>query len=96
MPQDNSKDEELQKILEAKRAEQQLRASLRLALTDEAYERMMNVRISNPSLFSAVAEVLLATFRRVGRKLTDEEVLNILRRFTSMTRRESKIEIRRK
>lgn len=76
-------DEELEqarkKKLEAKKAQEQLRATLRMALDEQAYERLMNVAVANNELFLTAAQNILMGFKRMGRKITDAEVLAMLR-----------------
>ncbi len=91
-----NEDEELQKILEKKRAEERIKAALRLALTAEAYERMMNVKMANPELFSLASQQVLALYQRTGKKLSDEELKRVLMLFKAQTSHEPKIQIKRK
>lgn len=56
----------------------QLKAILRQCLENDAYERMMNVRLANEELYLRAFEVVVANFRRLGRKLNDSEILTIL------------------
>ncbi|MEW5996894.1 MAG: DNA-binding protein [Candidatus Micrarchaeota archaeon] len=70
---------EEERLLEAKRMEAQLKAALRLCLTPEAYERLMNVRLAKPELYAAAARQVLAYAKRGGKKLGDAEVLALLR-----------------
>jgi DNA-binding TFAR19-related protein (PDSD5 family) len=76
-------DEELEqarkKKLEAKQAQEQLKATLRMALDEQAYERLMNVSVANNELYLMSAKNILMGFKRMGRKLTDAEVLAMLR-----------------
>ncbi len=94
--QEQNEDEELKRILEMKRAEERIKAALRLALTSEAYERMMVVKVANPKLYSLAAQQLLTLHQRVGRKISEEEVKKILRLLKIGTEKETRIEIRRK
>ncbi|NYZ74601.1 hypothetical protein H0O00_05635 [Candidatus Micrarchaeota archaeon] len=76
-------DEELeqarQKKLEAKQAQEQLKATLRMALDEQAYDRLMNVSVANSELYLTAARNILMAFKRMGRKLTDAEALAMLR-----------------
>lgn len=68
-----------ERLLEAKRMEAQLKAALRLCLTPEAYERLMNVRLAKPELYAAAARQILAYAKKGGKRLGDPEVLALLR-----------------
>jgi DNA-binding TFAR19-related protein (PDSD5 family) len=68
-----------EQIMEAKKAEAQLKAALRLCLSPEAYERMMNVRMAKPELYAAAARQILQYSGKAGKKLGDREVLAILK-----------------
>ena len=76
-------DEELEqarkKKLEARQAQEQLKATLRMALDEPAYERLMNVSVANNELYLTAARNILMAFKRMGRKLTDAEALAMLR-----------------
>ena len=76
-------DEELEqarkKKLEARQAQEQLKATLRMALDEPAYERLMNVSVANSELYLTAARNILMAFKRMGRKLTDAEALAMLR-----------------
>lgn len=68
-----------EEVLEAKRMEAQLKAALRMCLTPQAYERLMNVRLAKPELYAAAARQILAYAKKGGKKLGDGEVLALLR-----------------
>lgn len=59
---------------------EQVKMALRVALNHHAYERMMNVMLANPELFQGAVQYILALYQRVGRKLTDDEVKQVLLR----------------
>ncbi|MBI5047303.1 hypothetical protein HZC07_06260 [Candidatus Micrarchaeota archaeon] len=63
---------------EAKKAEGQLKATLRVALEEEAYERLMNVAHVKKERYLEAARRTLMTFKRVGRRITDSEMVLIL------------------
>lgn len=67
------------KELEQQKMLAQLKASLRVVLEDSAYERMMNVFLANQQLFAAGSQKCIMLFQRVQRKITDREVLMILK-----------------
>jgi DNA-binding TFAR19-related protein (PDSD5 family) len=64
---------------EAKKAQEQLRQTLRLALEEAAYDRLMNVSVANEELFLSAAKNALMFFKRAGRRITEKEVLALLR-----------------
>ena len=84
---------EMQRMQEA---EAQLRSILRVALEPGAYERLMNVRISNPELYVQVARLIVSLYgnKQLAGKVGEKELQALLARLTS--RREGGISIRRK
>lgn len=84
--------EEMQKNAQL---EEQLRAALRSILDDPAYDRMMNVKVSNPELYLGAAQGCVSVSHRLGRKLGDNEVLLILRRLKGGDK-ETRIKFERK
>lgn len=80
------------KAAEAKQAQEQLKAALRAALETEAYDRLTNVQHVHAQLFLAAAQHLLGLYKRVGRRLSDEEVRAVLARIRELS--ETKTEIR--
>lgn len=69
--------EDMQKKQEA---DEQIKAMLRAILDEEAYDRMINVKIANPELYAKAAQGCLSIYQRLGRKLGNKEVLFLLRR----------------
>jgi len=65
--------------LEAKKAQEQLRSTLRMALEEPAYDRLMNVALANNDLYLTAAKNALMFYKRAGRKIKDSEVLSLLR-----------------
>ena len=56
--------EEYKKMQEAAKIEEQLKSALRIALEEDAYERMMNVSYANKELYvNAAQRVLMASKR---------------------------------
>lgn len=84
---------EMQKMQEA---EAQIRAMLRGVLEPEAYERLMNVRISNPELYMQVAQMLitLARNKQLAGKVGEKDLRALLAKLTE--RHEGGIHIERK
>ncbi len=76
-------DEELEearnKKLEAKKAQEQLKATLRSALEEGAYERLMNVSVANKDMYLTAAQNVLMFYKRAGRKMSESELLSLLR-----------------
>ncbi len=70
--------EEAQQANETKKIEGQLKSALRIALSDKAYARMMNVRIASPQLYAAAARQVLGAYGKVRRQISEEELLSLL------------------
>jgi len=68
-----------EKSLQAKKAESQLKMTLRLVLEDAAYDRLMNVALANKELYIEAAKQSLMASKRIGRKIKEDEVLMILK-----------------
>ncbi len=83
--------EELARMAEAKKAQEQLKGALRTALDEGAYDRLMNVAVANKELYLIAAKNVIAAYRRAGRKLTEEELLMLLRAIKDQTERKTKI-----
>ena len=81
---------------EAKKMEEQLKMSLRMALDDAAYVRLMNVSMANKELYFTAAKNLLMAYQRAKRKLTEEEVLRFLRAIKEQTEAKTTITFNRK
>lgn len=60
-------------------AENKLKATLYRILDEQAYNRMMNVKVANPDVYVAAAQGCISVFSRLGRKLSDQQVLLILK-----------------
>ena len=71
-------EEENARAEEARRIEERLKSALRVCLVPGAYDRLMNVRLANQETYSAAAQHVLALYKRVGRRLTDDELVSIL------------------
>jgi DNA-binding TFAR19-related protein (PDSD5 family) len=96
MEDEEGSDEARRKRLEARQAEEQIKATLRIALEESAYERMMNVSHANKELFIMAARHLLAVYKRAGRKLTESELLAVLRAVKGQTETETRITFHKK
>ncbi|MFP3950385.1 MAG: DNA-binding protein [Candidatus Micrarchaeia archaeon] len=75
----NKKMEQYQQELEEKKKEEKVKGLLRLTLSNEAYERLMNVRIVNPQLYAMATNQVFNLYQKAGRKLNEKEVLGLLK-----------------
>jgi len=82
--------------LEARKIEEQLRMSLRVALDEPAYERIMNVAVANREMYFTAAKNALMAYKRMGRKITDAELLTLLRAIKRQTETETTITFHKK
>ena len=88
--------EEHRKLLEAAKAEEQLKAALRVALEEAAYERLMNISYANKEFYLNVAQRALMVYKQAGRKLTEEEIIFLIRSLKRQAGYEPTIEFREK
>jgi DNA-binding TFAR19-related protein (PDSD5 family) len=65
--------------LDARKAQEQLKATLRGALDEAAYLRLMNVAVANSEIYLTAAKNVLMFHKRAGRKITETELLSLLR-----------------
>jgi DNA-binding TFAR19-related protein (PDSD5 family) len=84
------------KKLDAKAMEEQLKTSLRMALDEPAYVRLMNVSMANRELYMTAARNILMAYKRAGRKLSEGEVLAFLRAIKEQTETKTSITFSRK
>lgn len=82
--------------LEAKKAQEQLKSTLRMALDDAAYDRLMNVSVANNELFLTAAKNALMLFKRAGRKLSEDEIVALLRAIKEQTEKRTSITFHKK
>lgn len=87
---------EKQKEAEEKKAEEQIKGMLRTVLDENGFERMMNVKLSNSELFMSASQNLIGAFQKLRRKITEDEVLFVLKTIKQRTQRESSITFERK
>lgn len=80
----------------AREREMQLRALLQNILEPAAYERLSNIRLSNPGLYEKIASVLLSLAQsgQLGGKVSEEKLKSLVARLTA--RPETKISFARK
>lgn len=92
----DEEEEARKKRLEAKKAQEQLKSTLRVALTEDAYERMMNVAVANKELYLMAAKNALVFYQRAGRRVSERELLSLLRAIKGQTEKETTITFRKK
>lgn len=80
-----------------RRIESQRQSILKGILTNEARERLANIKLAKPDYATTLENQLiqLAQTRRVSGKITDEQLRQLLRQLTQ-TKRESKITFKRR
>ena len=81
----------LKKAEEAKKAEEKLKVVLRQVLLPSAYDRLMNVSVANKELYLTAAQQIVGLSERAGRRITEEELLKVLRLLKSSTEKKTKI-----
>ncbi len=64
---------------EARKAQEQLKSALRGALDENAYVRLMNVAVANNELYLTAAKSALMYNKRSGRRITEAELVALLR-----------------
>ncbi|MGC8568188.1 MAG: DNA-binding protein [Candidatus Micrarchaeia archaeon] len=76
--------------------EEQKKALIRRLMTPEAYERMMNIRIANPELYSQLSELLISMAQsgKLGVVITEDQLKMLISKLT--VKREPKFEIKHK
>jgi DNA-binding TFAR19-related protein (PDSD5 family) len=89
-------EEARKKKLESKKTEEQLKATLRVALDEAAYDRLMNVSVANKELFLEASRNLLVFFKRAGRKITESELLSLLRALKERDEKKTSITFHKK
>ncbi len=84
------------KRLEAKKIQEQLKTTLRVALDEDAYDRLMNVSVANKELYLVAAKNALMFYKKAGRRLRDDEILTLLRAIKGQTEKETTITFHKK
>lgn len=84
------------KKLEARKAEEQLKTTLRLVLEEPAYDRMMNVSLANKEFYLEAAKQLLMAAKRIGRKIKEAEVIAVLKALKERSETKTTITFRSK
>lgn len=82
--------------LKEAKLEEQKKEIMRQFLDSKAYERMMNIRVSNHELYNQIVNMIISLVQsnRVNGKLTDAQLTSILSKITS--KREPTIEFKHK
>jgi len=100
VPEGEDEDKELRKAV-AKRLrelqiEQEKRSIVRQYLEPGAYERLMNVRVSNYELYSQLLDLIIAMAQgnRLQGRITEKQLIGLLTKLTA--RPEPKIEFKHK
>ncbi len=86
----------LLKMYKEEQREQQLKSVLRQLLEPDAYERIINISISNKDLYMQLANLIvsLAQSNQINGRLTEQQLISLLNRLTA--RKDSKIEFKHK
>lgn len=84
------------KKVEAKKAEEQIKSNLRLALDEQAYDRLANVYVVNRELYFGAAQYLLRAQKQFNRKITENELVRVLSVLRAQTEKETKITFHKK
>ena len=79
------------KVAARQKMKEELKTALRQVLENDAYERLNNVSFSNEQLYMAAAKQAILIANKVGRKLTDKEVLYVLNAIKQQSEKDSKI-----
>ena len=88
--------EMINKRMKALQIEQQKKEMLKRIMSNQAYERLMNVRVANYDLYSQVVDLLIAMARsnRITSQITDDQLKSILAKVTYKP--DTKIEFKHK
>jgi DNA-binding TFAR19-related protein (PDSD5 family) len=92
----NEEEEIKKKRQETKKIQEQLKSALRAALTEDAYDRIMNVSVANNDMYLMAAKNALMLYKRMGRRIGDVELLALLRAIKGQTEKETKITFHKK
>lgn len=82
--------EQHQQEMESRQKEEQVKTMLRMTLSENAYERLMNVKLANAQLYGMAANQVFALYQKAGRKLSEKELLSVLKAIKG-SQREPKI-----
>jgi len=84
----------LEEAQKARIVDAQIKGVLVRILEQPAYDRLMNVRMSNQELYAKAVNALVYMYKKTGRKVTEKELLTLLS--ASVEKKTGSIEIRRK
>lgn len=93
VPQEDMR-KEIEETQKAMQIDAQVKGVLARILESPAYDRLMNVKMSNQELYAKAVNSLVYMYKKLGRRITDKELLTLLS--ASVERRTGSIEIRRK
>lgn len=93
---ENEQTKQTQSDSAAKAATDKVKGALRSALSPEAYDRIINVSVVNKELFLGASKYLLGAYQRVGRPLSESEVVAILRSIKAQTEKQTSITFHKK
>ena len=87
---------ELLKRYKQAQQEQQIRTYMQRALDAKAYERLMNIKVSNRELYMQLAQLLINIVQsnRLGGKITEKQLMELIGKVSPKS--DSKIEFKRK
>lgn len=76
---------ELTRRYKAAQQEQQIRAYMRKILEPAAYERLMNVRVSNHDLYMQIVQVIINIVQSNSsvKRITEQQLMDLVGRMTS-------------
>lgn len=91
MPEGYSQEELQKKVAEAQKMremEAQLRSLLKQVLEPAAYERLSNIRLSNPELYAQLSRMLVMLYQegRLKGRVSEQTLLELVQRVISQRR----------
>ncbi len=95
-PEEKRYKKRMAELIKNQQLEQQKKDILRKFLDDAAYERVMNIRLTNSELYDQLVNVIisLAQSNRIASKVTDAQLKDLIARLTFKP--DTKIEFKRK
>jgi DNA-binding TFAR19-related protein (PDSD5 family) len=84
-------------IQQAQEAELKLKKLMSVVLEPNAYDRLMNVRLSNQELYLNIANACIHLYQKKKKRITENELITLINMNLAVHRQpETKIHIRRK
>jgi DNA-binding TFAR19-related protein (PDSD5 family) len=84
-------------IQKAQEAELKLKKLMSVVLEPNAYDRLMNVRLSNQELYLNIANACIHLYQKKKKRITENELITLINMNLAVHRQpETKIHIRRK